>query len=197
MYWCGLRYGEAAHLLWDGQNIDFGNNQINIYNSPPTKDIPPFNIKDYEARSVPMNKWVVDILTELHAKADEKCPFVFLSSKRYEIVKTRWHNLLKAKKGRDWENRYMLNGVLRNFKSRCRAAGIKTNLKITLHGLRKSWATNLANSGKVPAHTLKELGGWSDIKICEEFYLQSSDANRERACEVLNALAQSEEKVGV
>ena len=57
-----------------------------------------------------------------------------------------------------WENRFMLNVVLRNFKARCIRAGIKTDLKLNLHGLRKSWATNLANSGKVPMHTLQMLG---------------------------------------
>ena len=100
---------------------------------------------------------------------------------------------MEAGNSRDWENRYLLNGVLRNFKARCRAAGIKTNHKLTIHCLRKSWATNLANSGKVPAHTLKELGGWSDIRTCEEYYLQSGDANRERACDVLNELAENGE----
>jgi integrase len=195
MYWCGLRYGEAANLLWDGRNINFENNQIKIYNRPATKDIPPFDIKDYEVRTVPMNKWVVDILKKLRSQADKECPFVFLTTRRYEIVKKRWSDLLKEKKGRDWENRYLLNGVLRNFKARCRAAGIKTNHKLTIHCLRKSWASNLANSGKVPAHTLKELGGWSDIRTCEEYYLQSGDANRERACDVLNELAQNGEDI--
>jgi len=56
MYWCGLRYGEAANLLWDGRNIDFENNRIAIFNRPGSKDIPFFNVKDYEARSIPMNR---------------------------------------------------------------------------------------------------------------------------------------------
>ena len=195
LYWCGLRYGEAVNLLWDRRNIDFEHNLINIYNRNGTKNIPPFNIKDYESRTVPMIKIVVDMLKELQSEADKKCPFVFLTNKRYKKVKERWHNLFKTGKSRDWENRYLLNNVLRNFKTRYSAAGIKTNLKINLHCLRKSWATNLANSGKVPTHTLKELGGWSNIKTCEEFYLQSSDANRDRACDVLNELAQNGEEI--
>ena len=88
-----------------------------------------------------------------------------------------------------WENRFMLNVVLRNFKSRADRAGIKTALKYNLHGLRKSWATNLANSGKVPMHTLQMLGGWAKIQTCEEFYLQNGDANTERALGVLDELA--------
>lgn len=190
MYWCGLRYGEAASLQWDGKNIDFQKCEINIYNRAGTRNLPPFNVKDYEARSVPMNRWVVKMLKRLHAKKDKDCPFVFLTIRRLEIVKDKWQKLKKAKKSSDWENRLMLNGMLRNFKARCIRAGIQTNLKLNLHGLRKSWATNLADSGKVPMHTLQQLGGWSDIKTCEEFYLRSSDANRQRACEVLNDLAE-------
>jgi len=138
---------------------------------------------------VPMNRWVVDMLKKLYVERDENCPYVFLTARRLEIVKKRWQNLKKARKSGDWENRFMLNGTLRNFKARCIRAGIKTDLRLALHELRKSWAMNLANSGKVPMHTLQKLGGWSDIKTCEEFYLRSSDANRERACEVLNELA--------
>lgn len=139
---------------------------------------------------------MVDILIELQAESEEGCPFVFLTKRRYKIVKKKWHRLVEEGKSRDWENRYLLNHVLRDFKARIIAAGISTNLKINLHCLRKSWATNMANSGKVPIHTLKELGGWSHLKTCEEFYLQSSDANKERACEVLNELAGVEEAVG-
>jgi hypothetical protein len=53
----------------------------------------------------------------------------------------------------------------------------------------------LANSGKVPAHTLKELGGWSNIKTCDEFCLQSSDANRDRVYDVLNELAENGDEI--
>jgi integrase len=193
MYWCGLRYGEAVNLRFDARNIDFDKGEIDIFNQAGTKTLPPFHVKDYEARTVPMNTWVVDMLQELRAKADKDCPYVFLTSERLKRVQARWQKLQKARKSGDWENRFMLNGVLRNFKARCVRAGIRTDLTLTLHGLRKSWATNLANSGKVPPKTLLELGGWSDMKVCEEFYLRSSDANRQRACDVLNELAGSGE----
>ena len=125
---------------------------------------------------------IIDMLKKLRSEKTKKCSFVFLTPERLELVKTRWQEMRKSGKSNDWENRFMLNGTLGNFKARCVQAGIKTNLKLNLHGLRKSWATNLADSGKVPMHTLQKLGGWSDIKTCEEFYLRSSDANRQRAC---------------
>lgn len=189
MYWCGLRYGEAANLQWDCRNIDFEKGEINIFNRAGTKTLPPFHVKDHEARTIPMNKWIVDKLQKLLAEKKDDCPYIFLSSERLRIVQARWQALQKARKSNDWENRFMINGVLRDFKRRCLRAGIKTDLKLNIHGLRKSWATNLANSGKVPPKTLCELGGWASIRTCEEFYLKNTDANHQRACEVLNELA--------
>ena len=64
-YGCGLRAGEALNILIDGMNLDFQNNQVNLFNRPGSKDIPPFKLKDYEARSVRMPEWVVALLLQL------------------------------------------------------------------------------------------------------------------------------------
>jgi site-specific recombinase XerD len=58
MYGAGLRYGEAINLLWNGKDIDFGRSRINIEKRPATQSIPPFLVKDYEKRSVPIPQWV-------------------------------------------------------------------------------------------------------------------------------------------
>ena len=60
--------------------------------------------------------------------------------------------------------------------------------KLTIHCLRKSYACNLANSGKVPTHTLLELMGHSDIKTCNDYYLKNISANKKRAVEVLEEI---------
>jgi hypothetical protein len=49
-------------------------------------------------------------------------------------------------------------------------------------------ASNLANSGRVPAHTLMKMGGWSDMDTVLKFYLKSSDANERQAVEILDKL---------
>lgn len=189
MYWCGLRFGEAVNLRWDCRNIDFDKGEISMFNRPATKTFPPFNVKDYETRTVPINSWVSDMLKKLLAERQDGCPYVFLTPARLKRVQARWISLQKARKSNDWENRYMLNGTLRDFKQRCLRAGIQTEEKLMLHGLRKSWAMNLANSGKVPPKTLLEIGGWSSIRTCEEFYWKNTDANRQRARDVLDDLA--------
>ena len=81
----------------------------------------------------------------------------------------------------------LLNNVLRDFKKHCFLAGIKTNDKLTVHCLRKSYATNLANIG-TPAQTLKKLMGHSSIQTTMEFYLRSSDANEKKVCEELERM---------
>lgn len=91
MYYIGLRFGEAANLLWDSDNIDFTNNQINLSNRSPQKDIPVFSVKDYESRSISVPQKVMNMLKELKEKSEPGCPFVFLSPSDYQRLVERWH----------------------------------------------------------------------------------------------------------
>ena len=188
MYGCGLRFGEAVNMLWDGQNIDFERSIINIRNRRGTKSIPPFNIKDYEDRTVPMPKWVAHMLAELQMESTEHCPFVFLTRDRYLTVMERWESFWQQGKSDQWKNRFLVNNILREFHQNCRNAGINTNEKLTIHCLRKGYACNLANSGKVPIHTLLELMGHSDVSTCKDYYLKNISANKERAVEILEGI---------
>jgi len=187
LYGCGLRFGEASNLLWDGENIDFKNKRINIVNRPISKRIPPFFIKDIENRSVPMPNWVVVILKQLKKEAEVTCPFVFLTQERWARVIKRWQRMQKAGEEDLWYNGLLMNNTVRDFKLNFKRAGIETNNKVMIHCLRKSYACNLANSS-VPIQTLQKLGGWSDIKTCQEFYLQSTDANELKAVEALDRM---------
>lgn len=171
----------------DGLNINFENNQINIVNREGTKALPPFNVKDYESRSVPMPEWVSSLLIDLQSVAEENCPFVFLTNKIWSRVKSQWDQLRISGNTDEWENRRVMWSALRNFKRYCIKAGIKTDKKITLHCLRKAYGTNLANAS-TPVHTLKELMGHSSIQTTMEFYLLSSDENKKKAAEQLNSL---------
>ena len=193
MYGCGLRFGEAVNLLWNGTNIDFEHSIISIRNRKGTKNIPPFFVKDYEDRTLPMPKWVSDMLIELQMKLTEQCPFLFLTKKRYEMVKKKWQRFIMEGREAEWQNKHLTDNALRDFKRTCRAAGIKTNEKLTIHCLRKSYACNLANSGKVPAHTLLELMGHSDIKTCSEYYLKTISANKKKAVEILEEIMEEQQ----
>jgi integrase/recombinase XerD len=187
MYGAGLRYGEAINLLWNGKDIDFGRSRINIEKRPATQSIPPFLVKDYEKRSVPIPQWVQNMLLKLHTEAPEGCPFAFVSSQRLPRLRKKWQKLLKGGNSDEWENHMVANNVLRNFRAACHRTGIKVDTSLTLHCLRKSYAQNLADNG-TPISTLKSLMGHSDIQTTSKFYLQSTDANEERACQALDRI---------
>ena len=56
-------------------------------------------------------------------------PYVLLTKEKYERVKAEWQRLRQESK--PWKNRYMFNNVLRDFKKRCKKAGIKPVHKLT------------------------------------------------------------------
>ncbi len=186
MYYCGLRFREAANLLWDN-NIDFENNQLNIVNRSPQKDTPLFYVKDYESRSTPVPQKIMDMLVELKEISEPGSPFVFLSPDSHRRLIERWH--IYCEQGReDWDNRKVISNAIRDFKQFCEKAGINTSKVLNLHSLRKGYGTNMANLG-IPANTLKDLMGHSSIVTTMEYYVQTLDENKIAAAEKLNALA--------
>jgi integrase len=187
MYGCGLRSGEAINLLALGKNIDFESDQIHLFSRPGTKDIPPFLLKDKESRSITMPFWVKKLLQELYNEHKQDCPFLFMTIDRWKIVQQNWFKLRQQGLSRDWQNNMLTNNKYRNFQSYCLKAGIKTADKLCLHCLRKSWACNLAENGIAPK-TLCELGGWSNPSTLHEYYTRVSDANRDKARQVLDDL---------
>jgi len=186
MYGCGLRFGEAANLMWH-ENVDFGNAKIKITNRTPKNGLPPFTLKDYEERSIDAPKWVMNALKELRKISSSDNPYVFLSDKRLEAVKAKWQELISEGKEEKWLNSMMILNTHRKFSQYCLRAGIKTSDKLSVHSLRKGYGTNLANLG-TPVHTLKELMGHSNIQTTMEYYLFSSDENKKKAVEGLNGI---------
>jgi integrase len=186
-YGCGLREGEALNILIHSQCLDFENNMIRLYNRPATPDIPPFMLKDKEARTITMPKPVADLLKQLYQEHDPDCPFLFMTTERWKIVKPKWEKMRKEGNSKKWQNHHLANDLIRDFKKRCKRAGIKTHERLMLHCLRKSWACNLAENA-IDNKTLLELGGWSDVRVLNEFYSKASDANKKKAVEVMDRL---------
>ena len=185
-YGCGFRLGEALNML-RRDNIDFEAGQVTLHNRPATQDIPPFLLKDKEARTVPMPKRVSEIVKQLYRELDADCPFIFMTKERWAVVQQTWQKMRQDGRAREWQNWRLVCNPLRDFKRYCKRAGIETDEKLNLHGLRKSWACNLAENGISPK-TLCELGGWSDPSVLHEYYSKATDANRDRAKQVLDEL---------
>ena len=59
--------------------------------------------------------------------------------------------------------------------------------RLSVHCLRKSYGTNLADLG-TPVHTLKELMGHSNIQTTMKFYIKNNDENSRKAVEGLEGL---------
>jgi len=187
MYAAGLRFGEAANLLWI--NIDLHNNRVNIVNRPATTHVPPFTLKDKQQRSVPLPKFAASILRQLKAQSSKDNPFVFLKPERFAAMQAIWQAMVKRNESHKWDSRMLVNNLLRTFKTCCEKAGIKTNRRLNLHCLRKAYGTNLANVS-TPVQTLKALMGHSSIKTTMEFYLCSCDSNEKRAVAELDRIMQ-------
>jgi len=181
----GLRYGEAVNLTW-ATGIDFDRRRVNILNRDDGK-YPFFKIKTYQQRSVPLCKQALKLLQQLKEQSNaNKSPFVFITPRRLAVVLERWNQMKQEGISHKWSNAYWLNNVRRDFVKYCEQAGIETSEKNCLHVLRKSYAQNLADNS-VPAITLCKLLG-STLRVVEQFYLRTSDANDKFAVDVLDRL---------
>ena len=187
MYGCGLRFGEAIHLLWDNGNIDFENGQINLFNRNSNNGLPPFELKDYESRSIPCPEWVIKALKEFKEHSSKHNPYVFLDDKRYDLVKAKWERWQSNGRADKWLNSTMLNNFNRQFRVYCSKAGIETTDELSQHCLRKAYGTNLANLG-TPVYILKDLMGHSHIETTMSYYIKSIDANKRKAIKGLDGL---------
>jgi len=184
-YTSAARLHELFSLTWN--DIDFENGYIVVTNREATEQMPPFHIKDHEARRIPLPAHTVDLLTQYHAQAPEGVPYILLDKDRYERVKAKWRKLREQR--RPWRNRYMVNNVLRDFKSHFKRAGIKPVGKLTIHTLRKSCGQNWADY--LPMNVVKELMGHSNIATTAEFYNQIDSDHEAKAARVIQNLLES------
>jgi len=186
MYGCGLRFGEAVNLLWDDQNLDLEKGIVHIVNREGSQNMPVYNIKDYEARSIKMPQFAIQALKELQEADGDSNPFVFLCNDQWNRALNRWHLFLTENRQEQWDSKELMGSALRDFKSYCKQAGIKTHKKLNLHSLRKGYGSNMHKL--CPPQTLKELMGHSSIVTTMEFYVQDSDENKEKAVEGLDRM---------
>jgi len=181
-YTSGARIGELFSLTWN--DIDFESGKLIISSRDGTATMPPFHVKDHEARSIPLPTHTIDLLTQWQAKAPEGVPHILLDRERYDHVRRKWQELKKA--GKPWLNRYTVNNVLRDFKSHCKRSGIKPVGKLTIHTLRKSAGQNWADH--LPMNVVKELMGHSKAETTLEYYNQVDKDHEQKAARVIQKL---------
>jgi integrase len=187
-YTAGPRFGELFSLTWD--DIDFEEGELGIENRSATLTMPPFEIKDYEARTIPLTKDTLHILADLRTHNEicgDKSPFVVLDERRYKLVVEKWQKY--QRQGRPWENQDMVNNINRELRRHLRWAKIKPLGSLSIHTLRKCAGKNWAKVNKDPAVTQK-LMGHKDIKTTMEFYDQVTAEARAEAAAAIGKLLQ-------
>jgi len=182
-YTSGLRLGELLSLQWG--DIDFEIGEVRIQNRPATVKLPPFFIKDYESRRIPLPGDTLNILAELHAEASEGIPYVLLNEQEYETALNKWQRY--QKEGRSWANRDLQNNTLTTFKRHAKRAGIKANGSLSIHTLRKSCITNWANRINNPQVT-QTLAGHADLSTTLSYYSQVTLDQRDQAAKAINEM---------
>ncbi len=181
-YTAGLRLSEAFSLMWS--DIDFESGYVIVAERRATTTLPPFCVKDYEARRIPLPKHTIDLLAEWQTQAPEGVPYILLTKDRCDRVKAKWQKLQEQKD--PWLNDYMINNVLRNFKARYKRADIKPVGELTVHTLRKCAGQNWADH--MPINVVKEWMGHSDISTTQEFYNQVDKDHEAKAALLIQNL---------
>jgi len=181
-YTTGARFGELFNLTWADVDLDKG--KVRIESRAGTQEMPPFKVKDFEARTLLLPPQAIEALRAWQSQAPPAVPYVLLTLPRWKHTQSRWQLcrtrqpwITNKQTGRlewgDWENRYMVNNVIRDIRCHARKAGLKPTVPLTVHTLRKSFAQNHADAG-TPMATLKTLMGHSSITTTQQYYLQKS-----------------------
>lgn len=171
-YTIGARTGEVEHLLWS--DIDFENETIRIIAKPEIDEVPSWQPKDHDSRTIPVPSSTINLLTKLHEQASEGSKFVFLSDERILWIQQQ------IQAGKWAEGKRLFNNLLRGFKVRASKANV---LNVTLHDLRRSCITHWAK--KLQAPVVKELAGHSDISTTLRYYVSIRDSDMNEAREVM------------
>ncbi len=88
---------------------------------------------------------------------------------------------------RPWQNRDMLNNLLRDTNAYLRKAGMEQTAPFTLSTFRKSFGQNHADAG-TPSRTLAKLLGRSDVSVTMQYYNRVTDANERGAAKTVDRL---------
>ena len=184
-YTAGLRLGELLSLRWD--QIDFEAGEVRIRNHKATATLPPFNIKDSEAREIPLPEHTLNILDDLktYNEATDQTPYVLLAEEHYKTVLAKWQRYQKL--NRPWRNRDMQNNTLTNFKRYIKKAGVKPTATLSIHTLRKCCITNWANTINNP-EAVRKYAGHSDLKTTMRFYSKVTKGQKEQTAQAINSL---------
>lgn len=176
-YTAGLRLGAILNLTWN--DVDLNKGEVRIQNRPATAILPPFFVKDADARTVPIPRHTCNILSSLYEQRPKGVPYVVLTGREHHTVRDKWQRY--RKENRSWANRDMQNNTLTTFKRHIRKAGITPDGTLAIHTLRKSCITNWAKDPALTPKTVQLLAGHSDLATTMRYYVQVDQEQRTKA----------------
>jgi len=184
-YCAGLRRGELLGLRWEQLNLERG--EVTIVNQKDSTSLPPFSIKDYEKRTIPLPASCIETLTDLRTynSATDQTPYVLHNQRQYETLQRKWKRY--QTQGQSWRNQDFQNNTLTVFKRDIKRAGIVPTAPLTLHGLRKCSISNWADSISNP-EVVRKLAGHGDIATTMKFYGDASLEQKQKAAAAVEQL---------
>lgn len=187
-YTAGLRFGEMFNLRWI--DIDFGKSELTIQNHSATSQAPPFKVKNGKPRIVPLPKHTIDILNRLQRQLP-RVPYVLLTERQYKGVVERWGKHTE----RTWQNRFMANNTLANFKRHIKAAGIEPTGTLSIHTLRKAAGKNWSDRITNPK-VVQQLMGHASIATTMLYYNQITADDKKQAAACIDDLLRKSDAKG-
>ena len=181
-YGTGLRFGELFALR--PENVDLVAGYVRVRSHEGADCTPPFHIKDHERRSVPLPSYAGKLVSGWMRQRAQGSPHLFIVPERYAAVRARWRKM--RVRGEQWQNRFLVNNVVRELKRHAKRAAIAQDGPITIHSLRKSYGKN--GSRYLSAEVLKEYMGHSDIATTLTYYSKRDADDDAHARRVLDRL---------
>jgi len=155
LYECGVRLGEASHLIW--QDVDFENGIITIQPHTRLKGITDWTPKDQARRFLPMSDDLASRLIVLQERQPAGIPYVFLGADRYQRLLS--HGLCASGD--------LLHGIHKRFVAMRASVGIVDG---DLHSFRRTAITNWARDPNLKPKDVQLLAGHQSIVTTLEIY---------------------------
>lgn len=148
LYWTGLRFSEASHLLW--QDLDLETGTLTVQSHTRLPGIIDWSPKGKARRTLPVPTVVLVSLRQLPTDT----PYVFLTKRRYREVLAE-HPAPSI----------LLHGVPQQFGRLKRLAGVREGI---IHDFRRTYITNMLSHLQV--HEVQILAGHEDVTTTLKHY---------------------------
>ena len=162
-----LRRGELLNSVWE--DIDFGEQVINVTPKKDTDTTWEWKIKTSDRRTLPLTDELTHLLIKHQNRQQEGIPYIFVPAARYNYIQTK----LRAKgKWKYSDSRLkVINNFKRDFDKILDRARVKKGM---FHDFRRTAICNWFRQGMSEFDVMK-AAGHADFKTTHKFYLKIAD----------------------